>query len=228
MVAAADFLNGISSVVDPVQATYINPDLTVTVHRLPVGEWVAVDAVTVSRTWASARPRPTSTTGGRLERRPDPAARSGLTSADGSRDLPAASDRGCFSALNRAEKQFGTGRQVLRLGRPPPASGGPIAPRSPGRRPAGFTGRGPPMWSGSTAQPRRIKMNMGLNKGWQHQSLPHLVQCYIPYLHFHVLYQYELCNHQSYKFRQNHFDSSTVHFLATQNLTCFLYIPIMI
>jgi hypothetical protein len=33
-------------VVDPMQATYINPDLTVTVHRLPVGEWVAVDAVT--------------------------------------------------------------------------------------------------------------------------------------------------------------------------------------
>ena len=46
VVAAADFLNGISSVVDPMQATYINPDLTVTVHRLPVGEWVAVDAVT--------------------------------------------------------------------------------------------------------------------------------------------------------------------------------------
>ena len=46
VVAAADFLNGISSVVDLSEATFINPDLTVTVHRLPVGEWVAVDAVT--------------------------------------------------------------------------------------------------------------------------------------------------------------------------------------
>ncbi len=46
VVAAADFLNGISSIVDPSRATFINPDLTVTVHRLPVGEWVAVDAVT--------------------------------------------------------------------------------------------------------------------------------------------------------------------------------------
>lgn len=46
VVAAADFLNGISSVVDPSKTTFINPDLTVALHRLPVGEWVAVDAVT--------------------------------------------------------------------------------------------------------------------------------------------------------------------------------------
>jgi hypothetical protein len=46
VVAAADFLNGISSVVDPAEVTFINPDLTVTLHRLPVGEWVAIDAAT--------------------------------------------------------------------------------------------------------------------------------------------------------------------------------------
>lgn len=45
--AAADFPNGISFVVDPRQMSYINPDLTVYVHRLPVGEWVLV----VARTW---------------------------------------------------------------------------------------------------------------------------------------------------------------------------------
>lgn len=45
-VAAADFVNGLSGVL-PVDAwTYINPDLTVTLHRLPVGAWIALDAVT--------------------------------------------------------------------------------------------------------------------------------------------------------------------------------------
>lgn len=44
--AAADFVNGISGVLSPESWTYINPDLTVTLHRLPVGEWIAVDAVT--------------------------------------------------------------------------------------------------------------------------------------------------------------------------------------
>jgi len=44
--AAADFPNGISSVVDPRQISFINPDLTVYVHRLPVGQWVLVDAKT--------------------------------------------------------------------------------------------------------------------------------------------------------------------------------------
>ncbi len=42
--AAADFPNGISNVVDPRVASYINPDLTIYVHRLPVDEWVMVDA----------------------------------------------------------------------------------------------------------------------------------------------------------------------------------------
>lgn len=46
VVAVADFVNGISSPVPAKDWTFINPDLTVTVHRLPVGEWVALDAGT--------------------------------------------------------------------------------------------------------------------------------------------------------------------------------------
>jgi len=45
--AAADFPNGISSVVSWAEMIFINPDVTITVHRLPVDEWVCVDA----RTW---------------------------------------------------------------------------------------------------------------------------------------------------------------------------------
>ena len=45
--AAADFPNGISFVVDPRETTFVNPALTVYVHRLPVDEWVLVDA----RSW---------------------------------------------------------------------------------------------------------------------------------------------------------------------------------
>ena len=45
--AAADFGNGISNIVDPRRTLYINPDLSVHVHRLPVGEWVGLEA----RTW---------------------------------------------------------------------------------------------------------------------------------------------------------------------------------
>jgi hypothetical protein len=45
--AAADFPNGISFLVDPRETTFVNPDLTIHVHRLPVGEWVLLDA----RTW---------------------------------------------------------------------------------------------------------------------------------------------------------------------------------
>jgi hypothetical protein len=44
--AAADFPNGISYVVDPRKTSFVNPDLTVYVNRLPVGEWVMVDAKT--------------------------------------------------------------------------------------------------------------------------------------------------------------------------------------
>lgn len=44
--AAADFLNGVSWVLQSSDWMFINPDLTVTLHRLPVGDDVAVDAVT--------------------------------------------------------------------------------------------------------------------------------------------------------------------------------------
>lgn len=44
--AAADFPNGISFVVDPRRTSFVNPDLTVYVSRLPVDEWVLVDAAT--------------------------------------------------------------------------------------------------------------------------------------------------------------------------------------
>jgi hypothetical protein len=43
--AAADFGNGISSLL-PDTHTYINPDLTVYLHRYPEGEWICLDAVT--------------------------------------------------------------------------------------------------------------------------------------------------------------------------------------
>ncbi len=42
--AAADFGNGISSLADFQSLTFINPDLTISLHRLPVGEWVCLDA----------------------------------------------------------------------------------------------------------------------------------------------------------------------------------------
>jgi hypothetical protein len=43
--AAADFGNGASSIL-PAAYTYINPDLTIYLHRYPRGEWVCIDAVT--------------------------------------------------------------------------------------------------------------------------------------------------------------------------------------
>ena len=45
--AAADFPNGISRIVDPRQTSFLNPDVTIYLHRHPVDEWVMVDA----RTW---------------------------------------------------------------------------------------------------------------------------------------------------------------------------------
>ena len=41
---AADFGNGISSVVPIDTHFFINPDLTVYLHRRPVGEWIAAEA----------------------------------------------------------------------------------------------------------------------------------------------------------------------------------------
>lgn len=44
--AAADFLNGVSWVLSGGDWIFINPDLTVTLHRLPVGDQVAVASTT--------------------------------------------------------------------------------------------------------------------------------------------------------------------------------------
>ena len=44
VLAAADFSNGISAVLSFDDWTFINPDLTVTLHRMPAGEWVAIEA----------------------------------------------------------------------------------------------------------------------------------------------------------------------------------------
>lgn len=46
VVAAADFGNGISRLFDSEDVLFINPDLTVHLYRLPVGEWVCLDSVT--------------------------------------------------------------------------------------------------------------------------------------------------------------------------------------
>jgi hypothetical protein len=44
--AAADFGNGVSSVLDFTRWVFINPDLTIYLNRLPVGEWVCLEAHT--------------------------------------------------------------------------------------------------------------------------------------------------------------------------------------
>jgi hypothetical protein len=44
--AAADFGNGVSHVLDFARHVFINPDLTVYLHRSPRGEWVCLDAST--------------------------------------------------------------------------------------------------------------------------------------------------------------------------------------
>jgi hypothetical protein len=44
---AADSGNGVAVVLDPARYTFINADLTVYLHRPPVGEWVCLDAVTL-------------------------------------------------------------------------------------------------------------------------------------------------------------------------------------
>jgi hypothetical protein len=46
VLCAADFGNGVSKLFDMTEALFLNPDLTVNLHRLPVGEWVCIDAVT--------------------------------------------------------------------------------------------------------------------------------------------------------------------------------------
>ena len=47
LAAAADFGNGISAILHWDQFLFINPDLTIYVDRVPVGEWVCLDARTV-------------------------------------------------------------------------------------------------------------------------------------------------------------------------------------
>jgi acyl-Coa thioesterase superfamily protein/acyl-CoA thioesterase superfamily protein len=44
--AAADFGNGISAALEHGKYLFINPDLTVALHRSPIGEWVGLDAHT--------------------------------------------------------------------------------------------------------------------------------------------------------------------------------------
>jgi len=46
LVAAADFVNGLSGVLPFDRWTFINPDLTVTLHRVPEGEWIGIEATT--------------------------------------------------------------------------------------------------------------------------------------------------------------------------------------
>ena len=43
-VVAGDFVNGLSRLVDSWQYVFMNADLTIHLHRRPVGEWVGVDA----------------------------------------------------------------------------------------------------------------------------------------------------------------------------------------
>jgi hypothetical protein len=45
--AAADFGNGLSRVLPKEQWSFVNPDLTVHLLRLPIGEWIGLDAVTL-------------------------------------------------------------------------------------------------------------------------------------------------------------------------------------
>ncbi len=44
LVAAADSASGVAVVVDPARATFVNGDLTIALHRAPVGEWMCLDA----------------------------------------------------------------------------------------------------------------------------------------------------------------------------------------
>ena len=50
VLAVADSGNGLSTVLDPTRWLFINPELTVHLHREPVGEWVCVDATTTIST----------------------------------------------------------------------------------------------------------------------------------------------------------------------------------
>ena len=66
LLAAADSGNGVSATLDLAGHLFINVDLTVHLIRLPVGEWVCLDAITVPERPASDSPtRPCTTSTGR-------------------------------------------------------------------------------------------------------------------------------------------------------------------
>lgn len=46
VLTAADSGNGVSSVLPFARWRFVNPDLTVYLHRMPVGEWICLDAAT--------------------------------------------------------------------------------------------------------------------------------------------------------------------------------------
>jgi Acyl-CoA thioesterase C-terminal domain/Acyl-CoA thioesterase N-terminal domain len=47
VLVAADSGNGVSATIDWARYVFINVDLTVQLHRLPAGEWVCLDAITI-------------------------------------------------------------------------------------------------------------------------------------------------------------------------------------
>lgn len=46
LAVVADSASGVSVAVDPARYTFVNADLTLSLHRLPEGEWIGLDAVT--------------------------------------------------------------------------------------------------------------------------------------------------------------------------------------
>jgi hypothetical protein len=46
LVAMADSASGVAVAVDPAHTTFVNGDLTIALHRSPIGEWVCLDAAT--------------------------------------------------------------------------------------------------------------------------------------------------------------------------------------
>ena len=55
LVAATDSASGVAVVVDPA-ATFVNGDLTIALHRGPVGEWTCLDAATTGEPHGIGRP----------------------------------------------------------------------------------------------------------------------------------------------------------------------------
>ena len=62
VVAAADFGNGVSRILDFDRHLFVNTDLTIHLRREPVGEWVMLDARTRVEPTASGSPRRRCTT----------------------------------------------------------------------------------------------------------------------------------------------------------------------